>query len=103
MLKRIKLIQGVGNYRRAVAGGIILKDVTVIYGENRNGKSTLCDILHSLGSGESSLILNRETIPNDPARPPKVEIQFEKEDGTNFVSKFENGQWQARTPDCSKL
>lgn len=41
MLKRIKLIQGVGNYTQTRASGIELTDVTVVYGENRYGKSVM--------------------------------------------------------------
>ncbi len=41
MLKKIKLIQGIGNFTKTTARGIDLGDVTIIYGENRNGKSTL--------------------------------------------------------------
>jgi energy-coupling factor transporter ATP-binding protein EcfA2 len=105
MLKKITLIQGVGNYRKAAMGGVNFnKPVIVVYGENRNGKSTLCDVLHSLESGESSLILNRNSIPEKPEQLAKVEILFEKKDGSSFVSKFENEKWQLnRIPDCSKL
>ncbi len=37
MLKKIKLIQGIGNFTKTTARGIDLGDVTIIYGENRNG------------------------------------------------------------------
>ena len=58
MLKKIKLIQGVGNFTKTVAGGIDFGDVTVIYGENRNGKSTLCDVLYSLSEDAHDYILS---------------------------------------------
>ena len=102
MLKRIKLIQGIGNYTQMRASGIELTEVTVIYGENRYGKSTLCDVLHSLAVDAPELILNRKTIPNDPTKPQKVELQFSTDAG-NVVSTFENSQWQVKTPDSSKL
>lgn len=102
MLKKIKLIQGIGNFTKTVAGGIDLGDVTVIYGENRNGKSTLCDIIHSLAEDAPDFIMHRKSIPNDPTKPPKVEFMFGTATG-NVTSKFENGQWQVKTPDCSGL
>jgi energy-coupling factor transporter ATP-binding protein EcfA2 len=102
MLKKIKLIQGVGNFTKTIAGGIDLGDVTIIYGENRNGKSTLCDVMHSLSEDEPNVILQRKSIPNDQTKPPKVEFMFSTAAG-NATSKFENGQWQVKTPDCSKL
>lgn len=102
MLKRIKLVQGIGSYTRATAGSIELSNVNVIYGENRFGKSTLGDILHSLETNDPSLIINRKTIPNDVTNPPKVELQFETAIG-NHVAKFESGSWQTSTPQCSKL
>jgi wobble nucleotide-excising tRNase len=102
MLKKIKLIQGVGNFTKTTAGGIDLGEVTIIYGENRNGKSTLCDVMHSLSEDEPNVILQRKSIPNDQTKPPKVEFMFSTAAG-NATSKFENGQWQVKTPDCSKL
>lgn len=102
MLTRIKLIQGVGNFTQTRASGIELTEVTVVYGENRYGKSTLCDVLHSLAEDAPEFILNRKTIPNNPANPPKAEFLFSTAAG-NVTSTFENDQWQVKTPDCSKL
>ena len=102
MLKRIKLIQGVGNYTQSRASGIELSDVTVVYGENRYGKSTLCDVMHSLAEDNPEFILNRKSIPNDPNMPPKVEFLFSTTAGS-VISRFENSQWQVKTPACSKL
>lgn len=102
MLKRIKLIQGIGSFSKARGSSFELAKVNVVYGENRNGKSTLCDILYSLESNSPELILNRKAIPDDATRPPKVEFQFEASTG-NHVARFENGAWQVAEPDCSKL
>jgi wobble nucleotide-excising tRNase len=102
MLKRIKLIQGIGTFTQSSAGGIELSNVTILFGENRYGKSTLCDVLRSLAEDLPDCILDRQCIPNDPNKPPKVELQFETVKG-NISSNFENGQWQVKSPDCSKL
>lgn len=102
MLKKIKLIQGVGNFTKTIAGGVDFGDVTIVYGENRNGKSTLCDVMHSLSEDDPSFIMDRKSIPNDQAKPPKVEFMFGTTTG-NVTSKFEDGHWQVKTPACSKI
>ncbi len=38
MLKRIKLIEGVGNYIKARSSSYEFNNMNVIYGENRHGK-----------------------------------------------------------------
>ena len=102
MLQRIKLIQGVGNFSMTRASGIALNPVTVLYGENRYGKSTLCDVFHSLSIDDPSHIIFRQTIPIDATRPQKIELLFTTA-GENVTSKYENGQWEVKNPDCSKL
>ncbi|MBL1320432.1 MAG: AAA family ATPase [Methylophaga sp.] len=102
MLKKIKLIQGIGSFTKTTAGGIDLGDVTIIYGENRNGKSTLCDVIHSLAENDTNFILNRKSIPNNQAQPPKVELMFGTQAG-NVTAIFENSQWGVKNPECSKL
>jgi wobble nucleotide-excising tRNase len=102
MLKKIKLIQGVGTFSKTTPGGIDLGVVTIIYGENRNGKSTLCDVMQSLAENDNGYVLNRKSIPSNQATPPKIELMFTAETG-NVIATFENEQWQKRNPECSKL
>lgn len=102
MLKKIKLIQGIGNYTKTIAGGVDFGDVTVIYGENRNGKSTLCDVMHSLSEDSPDFIMHRKSIPHDQTKPPKVELMFVSE-ARNITTKFENEQWQNKSPSDSTL
>jgi len=102
MLKRIKLIQGIGTFSQSRPSGIELSDVTILYGENRYGKSTLCDIFYSLSEDSPECIQNRACIPNDPNKPSKVELQFETATD-NVVSLFEDGYWKAKLPSCSKI
>lgn len=45
MLERIQLISHVGNYFQTNSGSIQFQPVSIIYGENRNGKTTLCEAL----------------------------------------------------------
>jgi|GEM_PF-1592713 len=102
MLKRIKLIQGIGGYKSVRGSGFELAKVNIIYGENRNGKSTLCDILRSLESNSPELILDRKVIPNDATIPPKVDVLFDT-NGTKHVACFKDNIWQSVEPQSSKL
>lgn len=103
MLERIQKIENVGSYNRAVAGGLAFTPVSVIYGENRNGKSTLCDILYSLSLNEPKLILDRKSIIRnqlpDTIRQ-KVELKFS---GKQQAITFQNSQWDSQPPEDSNL
>ncbi len=103
MLKRIQTIDNVGNYFKVSAGNIPFEHVTIIYGENRNGKSTLCDILHSLSLNQPQLIIDRKSIipsklPNEIKQ--KVEISFA---GQANSAKFINNNWDSLPSENSKL
>ena len=56
MLRRIQRIEGIGSYHSARAGDTQFSKVNIIYGENRNGKSTLCDIFFSLATNNPELV-----------------------------------------------
>lgn len=103
MLERIQKIENVGNYSRALAGGLPLGPVSVIYGENRNGKSTLCDILYSLSLNDPQLVLDRKSIiqGQEPAAINQlVELKFS--DRQQAV-KFRNSEWDSQPPEESNL
>ena len=107
MLSKINLIRGIGVFDHTVGSSIKLSKVNVFYGENRLGKSTLGDILYSLASNDSKLILSRKAIPNDLNKPPKVVLQFETTNGRTSngvqVVTYEREAWQRATPACSKI
>lgn len=103
VLERIQMIDNVGNYSRAAAGQVRFSDVSVIYGENRNGKSTLCDIFYSLSLNDPQLILDRKSIiPNQDADQiqQRVELKFE---GQRQAVRFTNSAWDSQPPEDSKL
>lgn len=91
MLKRIKRIKGVGSYVEARAADVEFGDVNIIYGENRNGKSTLCDTFSSLADGDPEPIMSRSAITPDGEMilTPYIKLQFE-DDGD---VEFSNGKW----------
>lgn len=99
MLRRIRKIEGIGSYHSARAGGTQFSDVNIIYGENRNGKSTLCDIFYSLASNNPELIKDRKAIPEQgaAANAMRVELQFDNAP----ITSFSNETWAPGLPaDC---
>lgn len=103
VLKRIQTIDNVGNYFKASSGDIHFEHVTVVYGDNRNGKSTLCDILHSLSLNQPQLIIDRKSIiPLKPSNQikQKVEISFA---GQQSVARFIDNKWDTLPSENSKL
>jgi wobble nucleotide-excising tRNase len=103
VLERIQMIDNVGNYFGANAGNITFTDVNIIYGENRNGKSTLCDIFYSLSLNDPQFILDRKSIlPNRNAAQiqQRVELKFE---GQRQAVRFINAVWDSQPPEDSKL
>lgn len=102
MFKRIKLIQGIGNFSQTRAGNIEFAPVNILYAENRSGKSTLCDILQSLSINSPDLVHNRKSIPETSNTPPKVDFQFDS-NGASHVASFDNGSWSIGVPSDSNL
>lgn len=103
MLERIQIIENVGNYSRALAGRLPLGRVSVIYGENRNGKSTLCDILYSLSINDPQLVLDRKSVvqgQEPDAINPKVELKFSDR---QQAIKFRNSEWDSQLSEDSNL
>jgi wobble nucleotide-excising tRNase len=86
-IKQIRHIKSVGKYRRYGAkGDVTFKKVTLVFGENARGKTTLCAILHSLNESDSALIAGRKTL-GDNAAP---EVLIELDEGR---AHFSDGAW----------
>ena len=103
MLERIQKIENVGNYSRAIAGGLPLGPVSVIYGENRNGKSTLCDILYSLSLNDPQLVLDRKSIIQGQAPAAINQLVELKFSDRQQAVKFINSAWDSQPPEGSNL
>jgi len=63
MIKRIKKIKGVGRFLNV--GHIELGQLTLIYGPNCYGKSTLSDIFRCLANQNPEILSNRQSITRD--------------------------------------
>lgn len=103
MLERIQLIDNIGNYFQVNAGSIQFQPVNIIYGENRNGKSTLCDIFYSLALNNPQLILDRKSIIANQA-PSEINQTIKmKFSGQSRAIQFQNNNWDSIPPDDSRL
>lgn len=99
MLRRIRKIEGIGSYHSARAGNTQFSDVNIIYGENRNGKSTLCDIFYSLASNNPELIKDRKAIPRQGAVANAMKVEFQFDNAP--ISVFADETWAPGLPaDC---
>jgi len=92
-IKRIKEITNVGTYKNFITGGDKeFKELTLIYGLNTYGKTTLIDIFQSLKDNEPSLINNRKTIPN-VNEEQKITLSVSERNGREEKISFQNSMW----------
>ena len=97
MIRRIRLVQGIGNFDSVDTGKQIdLKRLVLVYAENGRGKTTLAAVLRSLASGESTLIQKRRSLTSD--QQPKVVLAC---DGKPPTAVFQGGQWNRKLPQLT--
>jgi len=106
MITRVTLIENTGNYQKFSDGNVNFNPVTIIYGENRNGKSTFCDIFHSLALNDPKIIMDRKSIhPSNltSQAQQKIKIQFSTDDDRKKIVAFTNDSWDSHLPDNYQL
>jgi wobble nucleotide-excising tRNase len=93
MLKKVISIENVGKFRACKArGDVEMRRLTLIYAENGRGKTTLCEVLRSLATGDASRLSGRTTLGGDV--PPSVSIRTEAGN-----VEFRGGAWSRTCPD----
>lgn len=93
MLKKIVSIKNIGRFRNHNAtGDVELKRYTLVFAENGRGKTTLCAILRSLQTGDSSYVLGRKML--GAAGAPEVRLLL---DGS--VAEFNGSRWNTTLPN----
>lgn len=103
MLKRIIKIQNIGRFRLCTPNSAQFEQITLIFGRNTYGKSTLGDLLSSLESGNTDAIKQRKTIPNDQ-QSQQAEISFVTDVCQSEQKiKYQNDIWQPSIPAGFKL
>ncbi len=93
MLKKIVKVRNVGRLRNANAvGDVEFRAITLVFGENSRGKTTLCDLLRSVKTGNGDPVVGRTTLPANSAA--EVDLLFD--DG---LAAFRDGAWSATHPE----
>lgn len=93
MIKRIKSIKSVGNFRNLSASSVQLGKIVLVYGLNGYGKSTLADVLRSLGQNNPGRIKARQTFSGKAAEP-KIQLSYINDRGPNERKiEFSGSQW----------
>ncbi|MBU2540682.1 MAG: AAA family ATPase [Candidatus Omnitrophica bacterium] len=101
MIKRIKKIKGVGRFLNV--GHTELGRLTLIYGPNCYGKSTLADIFRSIANQNPEVLLNRQSIIRD-GNPITQEVCFSIKNGTDKTEQdisCLNQRWNTSNFNCS--
>jgi wobble nucleotide-excising tRNase len=90
MIDRLQLLRNIGLFDSVAEGAKLpFAKVTVIYGENARGKTTLAAIMRSLSSGEGSALVERHRL--GAAHPVEIIV-----DGASKAPmRFQNGAWSA--------
>lgn len=98
MLKRIQVLRNIGRYKDCKAGGIEFGRLTILYGRNTYGKSTLGDVFASIQMNDGNLVTGRITIPFD-GKPQFINLSLLPANSTKEVPLiFDNGAWLTTLP-----
>ena len=98
MLDKIICVRSVGALNNATPNSIEMGRVTLIYGENARGKSTLAALLHACSTGTSDAVMARATI--GATSDPKLVLRFVR-GGVTQVANFENAAWSSTAPELT--
>jgi wobble nucleotide-excising tRNase len=86
-LKKIVSLKNIGRFQSLAAkGDVAFGRLTLIYGPNGHGKTTLTGVLRSLATGDRAYVDERATL--GVTDPPSAEILLD-----TGLTKFTNGAW----------
>ena len=89
MIKNFQLIRNVGQFNSVDAGrNLDLSKLTLIYGDNGRGKTTLAEVLQSLAENDPSFITRRKRA--NASGDPHIVLQL---DDDSKPLLFQNGTW----------
>lgn len=98
MLKRIQALRNIGRFRNCKSGNLEFGRLTILYGRNTYGKSTLGDVFASIQENDGSLVTGRMTIPHD-GHPQRISLNLLPPNSTKEVPlTFDNGTWTGGLP-----
>ena len=91
-LQEVKYVHNVGRFEKAQSvSGATFGPCTLLFGENGWGKSTLADLLRSLTTRTSDILIGRKTLAGGPNQ--KAVVQFGDQ-----LAVFEGGDWSGIRP-----
>ncbi|HHK9932189.1 TPA: AAA family ATPase [Klebsiella pneumoniae] len=93
MLERIRKIKNIGLFNDIQPAGVRFKKLSLVYGDNGRGKSTLASIMRSYTHSEPNVIIQRKTL--NSVDEQAVHILFGNGNGV----KFENNLWDSKFTD----
>lgn len=98
MLKRIQALRNIGRFKNCKSGSLEFGRLTIIYGRNTYGKSTLGDVFASIQRNDVGLVSGRMTIPHD-GQPQQISFSLLPPNSTKEVPiTFANGAWTGDLP-----
>lgn len=100
MIKRIKKITQVGVFKNFTGGGAVPlgdKPISLIFGLNTKGKSTLAAIFQSISEDDPSYVVDRMSIPPDGSLAQEIDMSYSDSDGTEKNLLFKDGAWHDKT------
>jgi ABC-type branched-subunit amino acid transport system ATPase component len=94
LLERFQLLANIGQFDNVAAAAQLppLTKLSLIYGENGRGKTTLAAVLKSASSGDPAGVLERKRL--GAVNPPHIVISVA---GASRV--FQNGGWGVGSPE----
>jgi wobble nucleotide-excising tRNase len=100
LLKRIKRIENVGNFTEFTRGGAIgFEELTLIFGFNSCGKSTLSDVLRSMSLNDSQVIQSRKTLGVEEDQLQKIVLSLYN-DECEITVNYDDEEWNL-SGDCN--
>ncbi|MGD9488165.1 MAG: AAA family ATPase [Calditrichaceae bacterium] len=97
-IKSIKKIVQVGAFSNFCDGGSKrFEKLTLLYGLNAHGKTTLCDVFQSLAKNDSEILSQRKTIPLS-STSQLVEMSIKPDENERTI-KFKDGKWDSNVID----
>lgn len=97
MLKKVIRVQNVGLLRNGSPSPVTFDRVTLVFGENGRGKSTIATALRAASEHDGDELARNQTI--DTSDAPAIELLFVSGDGTANNVKLHEGSWTGVRPD----
>jgi wobble nucleotide-excising tRNase len=96
MLKQVRVLKNVGLFRDGTPAPVDLDRVTLIYGDNGRGKSSLASVMRASARNDAARVLARRTI--DVTDAPQAVFIIER-GAAQYPVAFNGTAWAATAPE----